>query len=182
MANDVISYSSLSFDEIQADLIAYITSKSEFSEQNTNGSNFQLLTKLLSYITTLLSYNINQAVNESFIGSVQTRDNINKIIEILNYVPRRKTSSLVDVVLGGIVWATPSHNLVKYNSIIGNGKKFYYVDEDRIELVGKPKIIQGLDFYTAEKVTIYDKGGRVVFEPKAELVIYASTEHEMELN
>ena len=57
-------------------------------------------------------------------------------------------------------------------------KAVYFVDEDKIVLSGNPRIVQGLDLYTAQKITIYDKGERVVFEPRAELVIYASTEHE----
>lgn len=57
-------------------------------------------------------------------------------------------------------------------------KAIYYADEDKIELTGNPKIVQGLDFYTADKVTIFDKGNRVVFEPRAELIIYAE-EHDV---
>jgi lipopolysaccharide transport protein LptA len=57
-------------------------------------------------------------------------------------------------------------------------KAVYFVNEDRIELTGSPKIVQGLDLYTAQKVTIYDKGNRVVFEPKAEMMIYMNEEKE----
>lgn len=57
-------------------------------------------------------------------------------------------------------------------------KATYFVDEDKIILAGNPRIVQGLDLYTAQKITIYDKGERVVFEPRAELVIFAATEHE----
>lgn len=56
-------------------------------------------------------------------------------------------------------------------------KAVYFVDEDKIILSGNPRIVQGQDLYTAETITIYEKGERVVFEPRAELVIYASTEH-----
>jgi len=59
-------------------------------------------------------------------------------------------------------------------------KAVYFVNEDKVELTGSPKIIQGFDLYTAQKVTIYDKGNRVVFEPKAELVIYMNEEKELE--
>jgi lipopolysaccharide transport protein LptA len=41
-----------------------------------------------------------------------------------------------------------------------------------IELTGDPKIKQGKDIYSAEKITIYSKRNEVVFEPKARLVIY----------
>lgn len=56
-------------------------------------------------------------------------------------------------------------------------KAIYFVGEDKAVLTGKPKIVKGLDLYAAEKITIYDKGERVIFEPKAELVIFASPEN-----
>lgn len=57
-------------------------------------------------------------------------------------------------------------------------KAVYFTDEDKVVLTGNPRIIQGVDLYTAKKITIYDKGEKVVFEPRAELVLYSSTEHE----
>jgi len=54
-------------------------------------------------------------------------------------------------------------------------RAIYYIKDDKIVLSGCPKIVQNKDLYTAERVTIYDKGNRVVFEPKAELIIYTET-------
>ena len=44
--------------------------------------------------------------------------------------------------------------------------------EGVIELTGEPKIRQGKDIYSAEKITIFSKTNQVIFEPKAKLVIY----------
>jgi lipopolysaccharide export system protein LptA len=44
--------------------------------------------------------------------------------------------------------------------------------EGVIELTGNPKIKQGKDIYSAERITIFSKTNQVVFEPKARLVIY----------
>lgn len=57
-------------------------------------------------------------------------------------------------------------------------KAVYFVDDDKIILTGGPKIVQGSDLYTAKKITIYNKGEKAVFEPRAELVFYSSTERE----
>jgi len=57
-------------------------------------------------------------------------------------------------------------------------KAVYFADKDKIILSGSPKIMQGMDQYTAQKITVYNKGKRVVFEPRAELVIYSGTEHK----
>ena len=57
-------------------------------------------------------------------------------------------------------------------------KAVYHVKEDKIVLTGRPKIVSGFDSYSAEQIIIFDKGNRVVFKPRAELVIYESTVHE----
>lgn len=128
MANEVISYADIDFNSLQADIISYITQQSEFTDQNRQGSNFQLLTKILAYVTTLLSYNLNQGVNETYLDSAQLRSNVLKIIKILNYVPARKQSAKVYADLSAIV-ASPNF-LKQYDSIIGADKTFYYVGED----------------------------------------------------
>ncbi len=44
--------------------------------------------------------------------------------------------------------------------------------EGVIELTGDPKIRQGKDIYSAEKITIFSKTNQVIFEPRAKLIIY----------
>jgi len=58
-------------------------------------------------------------------------------------------------------------------------KAVYYTGEDKVLLVGNPRIVQGLDLYTADRITIYEKGSRVIFEPRAQLVIYPRADHDL---
>ncbi len=45
-------------------------------------------------------------------------------------------------------------------------------EEGVIVLTGDPRIKQGRDLYSADKITIYSKTNQVIFEPKAKLVIF----------
>ena len=58
-------------------------------------------------------------------------------------------------------------------------KAIYYTADDKVVLSGDPRIVQGLDLYTADRITIYDKGNQVVFEPRAQLLIYSGGEHSL---
>lgn len=58
-------------------------------------------------------------------------------------------------------------------------KAVYYTAEDKALLIGNPRIVQGPDLYTAERITIYEKGNRVIFEPRAQLVIYPRGDHDL---
>ena len=126
-SSEIISYSDIDFNSLQNDIITFISQQSEFSEGNFQSSNLNLLTKLLAYVTTLLSYNLNQGINECYLDSAKLRANILKIVKILNYVPARKQSAKVYVDLSAIV-ASPNF-LMQYDSITGSGKKFYYTGE-----------------------------------------------------
>ena len=92
-----ISFTDIDFDSLKQSLIDYITNTSDFEDQNVEGSNFNLVCGLLAYITNILSYNLKQAVNETFISTVELRSNLLKIIKLLNYVPYRKQSSRIKV-------------------------------------------------------------------------------------
>ena len=50
-----------------------------------------------------------------------------------------------------------------------------------IELTGDPKIRQGKDIYSADKITIFSKTNQVIFEPKAKLVIFQQPGQKKEI-
>jgi len=126
-----ISYTAIDFDVLKQELINYISSQSEFTDYNVEGANMSLLLDLLAYITNILSYNLNQGINENYLDTAELRSNILKIIKTLNYVPSRSTSSKIYADLSGIeisseIGAT-TQNLLTYDKISGGGYDFYYV-------------------------------------------------------
>lgn len=48
----------------------------------------------------------------------------------------------------------------------------YEAREERMVLTGNPVIKQGKDQYRADKITIFTKQNRVIFEPSAQLIVY----------
>ncbi|HRZ86580.1 MAG TPA: LptA/OstA family protein [bacterium] len=51
-------------------------------------------------------------------------------------------------------------------------KVVMYMNEGKIVLTGDPRIKQGTDTYSAEKITIFKKTNQIIFQPKAKLIIY----------
>ena len=103
----IINYTSLAFSDILTDLITYITNNSTFSDQNKQGSNLNLLAKINSYITTLLSYNLNSGIGETYLDTAQLRTNVLKLVKTLGYTPVRTQSAQVYVNLTAIT-ASPN--------------------------------------------------------------------------
>ena len=58
---------------------------------------------LLSYITNILSYNLNLSINENYLGSAQLRKNILNIVKLLGYNVKRKSTSKITVNLSNII-------------------------------------------------------------------------------
>ncbi len=54
-------------------------------------------------------------------------------------------------------------------------------EQGLIVLTGDPKIKQGKDIYSAEKITIYSKTNQVIFEPKAKLILFQEPGQKKEL-
>ncbi|MDP8262277.1 MAG: LptA/OstA family protein [Candidatus Ancaeobacter aquaticus] len=51
-------------------------------------------------------------------------------------------------------------------------KLLMLVPSGKIILTGNPRIKQGVDTYSAQKITILKKSNRIIFEPKAKLMIF----------
>lgn len=58
-------------------------------------------------------------------------------------------------------------------------KVVMYMTEGKIVLTGDPKIKQGTDTYSAEKITILKKTNQIIFEPNAKLLIYQEGKGEI---
>ena len=139
MAN--IDFTSIDFDDIKRDLITFIENQKDengnktFSDQNREGANLNLLSSLLAYITNILSFNLNQGLNENFLPTAELRTNILKIVKLLNYTPARATSSKITLDLSSITTDGSPANLLKYDKVSSGGFDFYYVGENQ-EVVG----------------------------------------------
>jgi hypothetical protein len=67
-----------------------------FTDQIFEGSNFNNLLDVVSYMYNVLLYYLNQTSNESLFSSSQIYENMNKIVKILNYKPQGLQTSILD--------------------------------------------------------------------------------------
>lgn len=51
-------------------------------------------------------------------------------------------------------------------------RAIYFAEGDKVILLGNPVIQQGSNIYGAQKITLFRREERVVFEPKAKLILY----------
>ena len=86
-------FTSLDFDEIKAQIRAYLRANSNFSDFDFEGSNFSVLIDTLAYNTYINSFNANLVANESFLDSANIRENVVSLARNIGYVPRSKSSA-----------------------------------------------------------------------------------------
>jgi hypothetical protein len=88
-----LSLSSLDFDGIKNNLIAYLQSQTEFSDYQFAGSGLNVILNILAYNSTYLAYYLNFVANESFLDSADRRENIVSIAKQLGYTPTSRKSA-----------------------------------------------------------------------------------------
>jgi hypothetical protein len=132
MTTTVTNFTSVNFDDIKQDLIDYIKSTSTFNSYNFESSNLTLLVNLLSYVTNLLNFYINQGVNENYIDSVRLRKNLLSIIKLLNYTPTRTTSAYVYVDLTATPTVIGTDVVIPRYSLFTAGEYNFYNTEELV--------------------------------------------------
>ena len=87
----------LEFNEIKAQIKAYLKSQSQFSDYDFEGSSLTVLLDTLAYNTYYTSVNANLAVNEGFLETAVLRENVVKLARMLGYTPKSARSATTTV-------------------------------------------------------------------------------------
>lgn len=127
-----IDFTKINFDDIKTELNDYIKATSDFNSYNFDSSNITLIVNLLSYVTNILNYYINQAVNENYIDSVRLRKNLLSIVKLLNYLPARTTSSYVYVDLTATPVSVGTDVVIPRYSLFTAGSYNFYNTEELV--------------------------------------------------
>lgn len=90
-------FTNLDFDQIKAEIKAYLRSNSNFTDFDFEGSNFSVLIDTLAYNTYINAFNANLAVNESFLDGATVRENVVSLARNIGYVPRSKSAAKAQV-------------------------------------------------------------------------------------
>ena len=80
--------SNLDYDQIRTSLKEYISSTSDFTDYDFEGSTLSVLLDVLAYNTYYTAFNTNMVVNELFLESATLRDNVVALAKQLGYTPK----------------------------------------------------------------------------------------------
>lgn len=87
----------LDFDNIKNNFKTFLKGQSEFTDYDLEGSGMNVLMDLLAYNTHYLAYNLNMAVNESFLNRASLRSSVVSHAKTLGYIPNSSRSPVVYV-------------------------------------------------------------------------------------
>lgn len=155
--NGYLTSSELDFDSLKQSLQKYMSQQAIFSDWNFEGSNISVLLDLLTYNTSLNALYLNLVGSECFLDSAQLRESIVSHAKELNYVPRSRTSSFVNmnVQLAGNnipgVVTLPSGFTI--NGIGLNGTSMQFVSDTVIVLSSENDWSANANFYEGRIIT-----------------------------
>lgn len=158
MANAPIT--ELDFDQIKANLRAYLQGQDRFKDYNFEGSNMSVLLDVLAYNTFQNGFYTNMAVNEMFLDSAQLRASAVSHAKALNYVPRSRVSSRAKINVTLATNNAPAFVVIpaktKFVARCGN-ETFSFYNEDAVTIypVNGSYIYRGLNVYEGKYVTEY---------------------------
>jgi hypothetical protein len=96
-ANTYLQVTELDFDDIRNNLKSYLSSQSQFSDYNFEGSAMAVLLDLLSYNTHYNAYYVNMLANEMFLDTAQQRDSVVSHAKLLGYTPVSSIGATAEV-------------------------------------------------------------------------------------
>jgi len=99
MASNKLEVSDFDFDDIKANLKAFLRNQAEFRDYDFEGSGFAVLLDILAYNTHYLGFNANMLINEAYLDSADIRKNIVSLAKALGYTPTsvRSPNAVIDV-------------------------------------------------------------------------------------
>lgn len=123
-ANTTLRVTELDFTSIRNNLKTFLSSQSEFTDYNFEGSGMSVLLDILAYNTYYNSYYLNMVSNEAFLDTAQIRQNILSQAKLINYVPASKHAAEAMVNIRVTPTGSENHTydtlmLDKYTRLLG---------------------------------------------------------------
>ena len=86
-------YYNLDLDALKIEIKEFMQNNTSFTDYNFEGSGASQLVDVLSYITQYPAFYLSQILNELFMKTNQISDNVYKLANQLNYLPKRKSAA-----------------------------------------------------------------------------------------
>jgi phage-related baseplate assembly protein len=135
MGADRINYLAGDFDSLRSELNAKLAVLPGWKDQVESGVGSTLV-RMFAYVADLLCYRMNVLANEAYLDTVQIKENMMKIIKLLNYKVKRAVPSHGDLTL----WLK---NASASNVVIPQGTRLSTADNILFYTVYENEIIAG---------------------------------------
>jgi len=155
MAIPNIKLTSLEYDDIYKQIVSYISTKSEFTDYNFEGSALSTIVDLLAYNTFYQIVFQNILVNEMFIDSSQKLESIISHAKLQGYtVPSRQSSfSTLRLRGAGDNGAVAAYSRIQGSRANGDVKLFYTID---------PAYLESIDGVIEATFTVYEAKNAII--------------------
>lgn len=142
-SNSYISFDATSINSLIIDRL----NKSEiFTDQNYQGSNISSFLDVISYTFSMLLFYLNKTSSESMFSEAQIYENMNRIVKLLNYNPKGKTTQAVQFDFLAFLptnqnYMIPRYSYARVGALTFSFAKdiyFSYLDDSTIDLQNAP--------------------------------------------
>jgi hypothetical protein len=154
MANQgFLNNTELDFAAYKQSLKTYLSQQTEFRDYDFEGSNLSVLLDLLAYNTYHNAMYLNMIGSEMFLDTAQLRDSIVSHAKELNYTPRSRAASTIDVTITALPANTPDTiTLPRYYSIRGTND----ANETYTFTTNETIVLYRSNNYTFSNVSFYE--------------------------
>jgi hypothetical protein len=154
MANQgFLNNTELDFAAYKQSLKTYLSQQTEFRDYDFEGSNLSVLLDLLAYNTYHNAMYLNMIGSEMFLDTAQLRDSIVSHAKELNYTPRSRAASTIDVTITALPANTPETiTLPRYYSIRGTND----ANETYTFTTNETIVLYRSNNYTFSNVSFYE--------------------------
>jgi hypothetical protein len=143
----------LDFAAYKQSLKTYLSQQTEFRDYDFEGSNLSVLLDLLAYNTYHNAMYLNMIGSEMFLDTAQLRDSIVSHAKELNYTPRSRAASTIDVTITALPANTPDTiTLPRYYSIRGTND----ANETYTFTTNETIVLYRSNNYTFSNVSFYE--------------------------
>ena len=103
-----LDFSQYNYDALVKQLRSILKTKDSWKDLDVESGTGNLLIELFSFVTEMMMYYLERRAQESYIDTAQNRSSVVRLVSLLNYRPKRKTSSEGNLkfrILSGSIYA-----------------------------------------------------------------------------
>lgn len=152
-----VSFDAVSLKQLIIDLL---NENEVFRDQNFEGSNLNAFIDIVAVAYHVLLFYLNTTSSESTFSTATLRENIIKIVSLLNYKPTGPQTSVVNYTLSGTASLTPNvYTIKRFSSVNANGYPYTLINDVSFE-----KTTSGIEQLSIDNDLLYQ--GNIIEYPQ----------------